>query len=41
MIDGFKGFVLIILLWFAGVLVKLEMDIENVKKEMRKKGWDI
>lgn len=41
MIDGFKGLVLVILLWFVGVLVKLEMDIENIKKEMHKKGWDI
>ena len=41
MIDGFKGLVLIILLWFGGALFKLEMEIEDIKKEMRRKGWDV
>ena len=41
MIDGFKGFILIILLWLGGAIVRLEMEVNKLKKEARKKGWDV
>ena len=37
---GFKGFVLIAIMCLGGLLVKLEFDVEEIKSELRKKGWD-
>ena len=41
MIDGFKGFSLIILLWLGGSIIRLECEVSKLKKVMRQKGWDV